>query len=41
MTTDNVIDYLAYLERACDCEDRHAFWTAAGEPDIAQARSFA
>lgn len=41
MTNDNVIDYLAYLERSCDCVDRHEFWTADGAPDLAQARGFA
>lgn len=41
MTNDNVIDYLAYLQRSCGCEDRHEFWTPEGEPDIGQARAFA
>jgi len=41
MATDNVIDYLVYLERDCACEDRHEFWTEAGEPDLATARQFA
>lgn len=41
MVTDHILDLLAYLERDCGGEDRHAFWTAAGEPDIAAARSFA
>ena len=41
MATDNVIDYLVYLERTCACEDRHEFWLDDGDPDIASARQFA
>lgn len=41
MDTVSVLDYLVYLERDCACEDRHEFWTADGDPDIAAARDFA
>ncbi|MDA3960691.1 MAG: hypothetical protein PF961_07860 [Planctomycetota bacterium] len=41
MTTDNVLDYLVYLERDCACLDRHEFWSDTAAPDISAARQFA
>lgn len=41
MTTENIMELLAYLERDCNGEDRFAFWTENNEPDIQKARLFA
>ena len=41
MHTEDVLSYLAYLERSCGGNDRHEFWSADNTPDIASARAFA
>ena len=39
--SEATVRFIDYLNDQCEGEDRHAFWTPEGQPDLSSARAFA